>query len=265
MQDRQTVFSLEFNEQGQISRLQCPTTSVVADDRKPCGFEGRVDTALYSAAGEKTGQRLYDNGRLLEATSLQADGKLASQHLFEGGQRVHRSFSSQGSAQGKSVLREERVFEADTNLLSATRGKLLYTKLWGANEQITEHRRFADGIETMLERWYLNGAMKERTSTSASTTGNTADARLQRESFNDAGVLVRREQLVKAAREYDRHYTGVQQAFHDNGKLAAQETWSEPDDRGRTRLVARKQWDETGRLLADDDILEDGSRKRKAG
>jgi len=107
MQDRQTVFSLEFNEQGQISRLQCPTTSVVADDRKPCGFEGRADTALYSAAGEKTGQRLYDNGRLLEATSLQADGKLASQHLFEGGQRVHRSFSSQGSAQGKSVLREE--------------------------------------------------------------------------------------------------------------------------------------------------------------
>ena len=30
-------------------------------------------------------------------------------------------------------------------------------------------------------------------------------------------------------------------------------------------LEARKQWDESGKLVADDTILEDGSRQRKAG
>ena len=258
--DRQTVFSLEYNEQGQINRLQCPTTSVMAEDRKPCGFEGRTETVLFGNKGEKSGQRTFDKGRLLEAINWQTDGSLASQQLFDGGRRVHRNYSAQGNSSGKAVLREERVYEADDNVLNATRGKLLSIKLWGAGEQITEHRRFADGREVALERWYLNGAIKER----SATTGTGAEARLQRENFNDAGVLVRREKLI-AGRDYGGDYTGVQQAFHDNGKLAVEDTWSNPDDRGRTRLIARKQWDETGRLLADDEILEDGSRKRKPG
>lgn len=67
VQDRQTVFSLEYNEQGQINRLQCPATSVMAEDRKPCGFEGRADTVLFGNKGEKSGQRTFDKGRLLEA------------------------------------------------------------------------------------------------------------------------------------------------------------------------------------------------------
>jgi len=260
VQDRQTVFSLEYNEQGQINRLQCPPASVMAEDRKPCGFDGRTDTILFSSKGEKSGQRTFDKGRLLEAINWQTDGSLASQQLFDGGRRVHRNYSAQGNSSGKVVLREERVYEADDNVLNATRGKLLSIKLWGASEQITEHRRFADGREVALERWYLNGAIKER----SATTGTGAEARLQRESFNDAGVLVHREMFI-AGREYGGDYTGVQQAFHDNGKLAVEDTWSNPDDRGRTRLIARKQWDETGRLVADDEILEDGSRKRKPG
>ena len=260
VQDRQTVFSLEYNEQGQINRLQCPATSVMAEDRKPCGFEGRTDTVLFGNKGEKSGQRTFDKGRLLEVINWQTDGNLASQQLFDGGRRVHRHYSAQGNSSGKAVLREERVYEADDNVLNATRGKLLSIKLWGASEQITEHRRFAVGREVALERWYLNGAIKER----SATTGTGAEARLQRESFNDAGVLVRRERLI-AGRDYGGDYTGVQQAFHDNGKLAVEDTWSNPDDRGRTRLIARKQWDENGRLVADDEILEDGSRKRKPG
>ena len=58
---------------------------------------------------------------------------------------------------------------------------------------------------------------------------------------------------------------GAQQAFHENGRLAVEEQYSDPDARGRTRPTARKQWDETGKLVADDTILEDGSRQRKPG
>ena len=55
----------------------------------------------------------------------------------------------------------------------------------------------------------------------------------------------------------------IQKTFHDNGQTAVEETYSPLDERARTRLVARKQWDEGGKLLADDEILEDGSRKRR--
>ncbi|HOZ63927.1 MAG TPA: hypothetical protein PK497_05925 [Burkholderiaceae bacterium] len=261
VQDRQTVFSLEYNEQGQINRLQCPATSVMAEDRKPCGFEGRADAVLFGNKGEKSGQRTFDKGRLLEAINWQTDGSLASQQLFDGGRRVHRNYSAQGNSTSKAVLREERVFEDDDSVLNSTRGKLQSLKLWGSNGQIIEYRRYTEGREVALERWYLNGAIKERAITSA--TG--AEARLLRESFNDAGVMTRREQLMASGREYERNYTGPQQAFHDNGKLAFEDTWSAPDERGRTRLIARKHWDESGRLIADDEILEDGSRKRKAG
>ncbi|MFP5444182.1 MAG: hypothetical protein ACLGIY_11410, partial [Betaproteobacteria bacterium] len=91
-------------------------------------------------------------------------------------------------------------------------------------------------------------------------TGTGEQGRVQREMYRDDGKLARREQL-----NAEQWPVGTQQAFHDNGRLAIEEQYSAPDARGRTRLTARKQWDETGKLVADDTILEDGSRQRKAG
>ena len=56
---------------------------------------------------------------------------------------------------------------------------------------------------------------------------------------------------------------GTQQIFYSNGKLRAETMYGDADARGRTRIVARKEWDESGKLTADDEVLEDGSRKRK--
>ena len=259
VQDRQDVFSLEYNAQGQIAGLRCPTASVANEDRKPCGFEGRTDTPLYGRHGEKLALRTYEQGRLLAASRWQDDGALADQQLFDSGRRVQRHFSTEGTTQGKSVLREERIFEPDTNALNATRGQLQSLKLWGANGQLTEAHHYADGREVALERWYLNGALRERRASS----GTGEQARVLRESFSDAGVLLRRNRYVASPDDADVP-TGVQQTFRSDGKLAAEETWSAPDVHGRTRLVARRLWDESGRLTADDDILEDGSRQPRA-
>lgn len=259
VQDHQDVFSLEYNAQGQVAALRCPAASVASEDRKPCGFEGRTDTPLYGSHGEKLALRTYEQGRLLAATRWQDDGSLAGQQLFDGGRRVQRRYSAEGAAQGKSVLREERIFEPDTNVLNAMRGQLQSLKLWGANGQLTEAHHYADGCEIALERWYLNGALRER----RASTGTGEQARVLQESFSDAGVLLRRNRYVASADDADVP-TGVQQTFRSDGKLAAEETWSVPDERGRTRLVARRLWDESGRLTADDDILEDGSRQPRA-
>ncbi|MEO6973218.1 MAG: hypothetical protein ABI135_07360 [Rhodoferax sp.] len=257
--ERQELFVLEYNAQGQMTALQCPPASVTREDRKPCGFEGRTDTTLYDSHGHKLALRTYEQGLLLAATRWQGDGTLEARQLFDGGRRVQRRYSAQGTTSDKSVLREERVFEPDANALNATRGLLHSLKLWGANGQLTEAHHYVGGHEVALQRWFLNGKLPER----RALVGTGDQARVLRESFSDAGVLLRRDRFLAGADDADRPI-GAQQTFHGDGTLASEETWSPADASGRTRLVARKSWDESGRLTADDDILEDGSRQPRA-
>lgn len=247
--DGRERFSVEYNAAGQPTRLTCPAASVLPEDRKLCGFGGAVDTLLYTSSGAKAAQMRYDNGRLLAATEWDAGGLPAAQMLFENGSRVHRRYSSEN---GKAVLREERIYEADDRTLRERSGALAQARQWGASGQLVEQRRYAAGRETLLERWYLNGALRERAALAA--------ARILRERYDDDGRLEQRERLTA-----DERPTGVQQYFHANGRVALEEGYGEPDARGRTRLQTRKEWDESGRLLADDVLLEDGSRQRKAG
>lgn len=251
--DGQELFYVEYNSKGQPTRLLCPRASVLPEDRKPCGFDGATDTLLYAESGARSAQLRYEQGRLLSATEWSSDGVVSAQQQVVDGRRVHRSFYTEG---GKSVLREERVFAPDDRTLRDTRGQLLSARRYGASGQIIEQRSFAGGREVQVERWYLNGSVRERSAWS----GTGEQARLLREMYRDDGKLARREQL-----NADERPVGAQQSFHENGRLAVEDQYSAPDARGRTRLTARKQWDETGKLLADDTILEDGSRQRKAG
>jgi len=248
----QELFHVEYNSKGQPMRLLCPRSSVLPDDRKLCGFAGATDTELFAESGARSAQLRYDQGRLLSATEWSSDGVVSAQQVVVDGRRVHKSFYTEG---GKSVLREERVFTPDERTLRDTRGQLFSARRYGASGQPIEQRSFADGREVEVERWYLNGSVRERSTVS----GSGKDTRQLREMYRDDGKLVRREQL-----NADQWPVGTQQAFHENGRLAAEEQYSTPDARGRTRLTARKQWDESGKLMADDTILEDGSRQRNA-
>ncbi|WP_235504113.1 MULTISPECIES: toxin-antitoxin system YwqK family antitoxin [unclassified Acidovorax] len=250
--DGEEVFHLEYNSKSQPMRLLCPRASVLPDDRKLCGFDGATDTELFAESGARSAQLRYDQGRVLSATEWSSDGVVAAQQSVVDGRRVHRSFYTEG---GKSVLREERVFTPDERSLRDTRGQLLMTRRYGSSGQPIEQRNFEGGREVQVERWYLNGSVRERSTWS----GTGPQARLLREMYRDDGKLARRDQL-----NADQWPVGTQQAFHDNGRLAMEEQYATtPDARGRTRLTARKQWDDTGKLVADDIILEDGSRQRK--
>ncbi len=247
----QELFYVEYNSKGQPMRLLCPRASVLPEDRKLCGFDGAADTVLFAESGARSAQLRYDQGRLLSATEWSSDGVVAAQQSVVDGRRVHQSFYTEG---GKSVLREERVFAPDERTLRDTRGQLLSARRFGASGQLIEQRSFGtDGREAQVERWYLNGSVRERSISS----GNGKDVRLVREMYRDDGKLARREQF-----DADQRPVGTQQAFHDNGRLAVEEQYADPDARGRSRITARKQWDDAGKLLADDIILEDGSRKR---
>ncbi|WCM92226.1 hypothetical protein M5C99_17970 [Acidovorax sp. NCPPB 2350] len=256
------LFSASYNPAGQPTRLLCPASSVTPEDRALCGFGpgGAADTVLYTADGGKAAQRRYENGRLMAASEWNARGELATQWLFEQGRRVQRSFSAEGPAGTgplpAPVRREERIYEPDERPLTDRGGQPAALRRWSANGQLIEQIGYTAGRETLQERWYANGERRERTV----LTGTGDAARLQSELFNDEGRLTHRSLFTA-----DRRPTGVQQRFHANGRLAREETFSAPDSRGRTRIEARKEWSEDGELMADDILLEDGSRQRKAG
>ncbi len=255
-QDRQAVLEISFNADGSYYELRCPAASTIAEDRKPCGFAGKTETVLQSAAGKRRALQSWEQGRLLALITYRDDGSVVSEMSFDQGRRMHRTFTVDGasSSTGKNVLREERVYELSDQPLNSTVGRLQTSKLWGSNGQATELVHYGEGGSVQVKRWYLNGALKEKSNGTGS--GNTA--RGQREKITDDGKLASRETLTAEGTA-----TGLQQYFYANGKLRREETYGEPDSRGRTRMLARKEWDEAGKLTADDEILEDGSRKRK--
>lgn len=257
-QDRRSTLEIGFNPDGSYAELRCPATSTIPEDRKPCGFNGRVeDTVLQTAAGKRRVVQRWDQGKLALFSSYRDDGSLQSEMSFDQGRRLHRSYQAPGAgdvSSGKALLREERVYEPGDQALAATAGHLQSSRQWGSNGQMTEQIRYSEGRPVQTERWYLNGARKEKSVVS----GAGATARTQRENFADDGKLMSRETLTA-----DGANTGLLQQFYASGKLRSETTFGEPDARGRTRVVARREWDESGKLVADDEILEDGSRKRR--
>ena len=277
--DSQVLASLAWDTSGNLTGLLCSQASILSEDTRPCGFEGKVQTALFQS-GKRRELRTMEQGKILTVTTyrlpaLQAPAnainaanapeQIASELAFQNGQRWHRVFNTEGAASGKNVLREERLYEpgrdsrANEYPVNSTGGRLQWSKAWGANEQLTEHIRYANGRPNFTERWYLNSAMKEKITVALDGGGS----RTTRDSFDDTGQMTERQTSVAFGANRDQ-LTGLQQSFHANGKLAIEETYSKPDEYGRTRSIARKQWDKNGQLQSDDEILEDGSRRRSA-
>lgn len=248
MQDRREILEIGLNTDGSYAELRCHTSSVLAEDRKPCGFEGKTDTALFDQYGKKRVLQTWEQGKLLINISFRENGDIDSDLRFEQGRRVHKRFHD-----AKNQLREERIFEVSDQLLRSSQGALMAMKQWATSGQITLHTRYTDGKASLTERWYLNGALKEK----VTATGSAIASRTLRESYTDEGKIASRETL-----NADNQVVGLRQIYFSNGNIMREDTYSEPDARGRTRLSKRKEWDESGKVSADDEILEDGSRKR---
>ncbi len=251
---------LQYNSDGSLRSVRCANRSLLAEDKTPCGFgPAPVQTTLYNSMRQRVATQSYHQGKLLASASYRADGSLERDLSFQGGRRLHRYYSQ---SDGKSVLREERLFDADDAPLEVSRGPLLHSKVWGGNGVLTEHTRYAKGEETLVERWYLNGAKKVRTTIERTAEGSARErenaGRQLVESYDDQGLLESRE--TRTLRGY---LTGIQTYYEANGKVYREDRYGSPNDNGFTRRLARKEWDKSGALVVDDQFLEDGSRVRK--
>jgi antitoxin component YwqK of YwqJK toxin-antitoxin module len=262
--DNRVQAGLSFNKEGGLIDISCHSQSVLPEDRKPCGFEGKVrtSTVAYGRNNSRPSTALVlEQGKLLAVTTYREDGQVWAELQLQNGARWHRVFDTRGAKDGKNVMREERLYEASDEgryRVNDNGGRLQWSKQWGGNEQLTEHIRFSNGRAILIERWYLNGSFKEKTN----ITGEGAQARIQRENYDDDGRISSRDNLMVQG-GYDGPRTGLQQTYHANGRLASEATYSSADVRGRTQLLALKRWNESGKLTDDEEIFEDGSRKKR--
>ncbi len=262
--------SLSFTKDGSLSKLSCHSASLMPEDRKPCGFEGKARTNTFSASRSNkiAGVHTHEQGKLLASTIYSEDGDLSQELALKDGARWHRFYYANLTKDGINLLREERLYEPHDDKkyrLSNEGGPLEWSKAWGNNGQLIEHIRYSKSNPVAIERWYLNGAIKEKIVLISVAEGNPhggLGVRSLREQYDDAGRITSRGNFVGTGNNRYQP-VGLHQAFFSNGKIAIEETYSPVNDRNRSLLIARKEWDDSGKLTADDKILEDGSRNRR--
>lgn len=256
--------SLRLTDDGRVTSLTClPEAKGDEVVNDWCGFKGERVVKVYDGTDKVSAVRTFRDGRL--AREEPGDSAYASRRAV--------SYDRDGRKQG-----EERVTREDGTLERVVR--------WKAGVQDGAEELFAkDGAKVVERVVWKDGARKERTE--LFLNGNpklreTFDGELQtRVTWFDVGPKESESQLKRCQRYRGWCEDGVTRRWFENGGLAEESRWvlgqqdgvskrwfsngqqesEERWDKGLRR--ARRQWDDKGALVADDEFEEDGSRKLK--
>ncbi|MEO6856473.1 MAG: hypothetical protein ABI410_02065, partial [Rhodoferax sp.] len=237
----------ELTPRGQLRRLRCgdkPLLAPLVDDAKLCGFgSSPAPVEMFNDAGVLQMRARYANGQRLRLEELYPNGQPERVEEIKDGQRSERRFAEDG------VLRAELQWQLDGKTSSKTlerefseRGSLVREQKWA------ERRAVSDAS------FYLNGQPKNRAL--YSRDGNTEYA--DETAFYDNGKPSRTGRYIQADR-YNQTPVGTHQSFNQQGKLVGEAIY---DNRGR--ISREREWDDAGKLLSDEEVFEDGSRKAYA-
>ncbi|WP_394790195.1 hypothetical protein [Rhodoferax sp.] len=237
----------ELTPRGQLRALRCgdkPLLAPLVDDAKLCGFVGGpASVEMFNDTGVLQMRARYANGQRQRLEDLYPSGKPERVEETKDGQRSERRFAEDG------VLRREILWQLDGKTASKTlerefseRGSLVREQKWA------ERRAVSDAS------FYLNGQPKSRML--YSRDGNTDY--VDETAFYDSGKPSSTGRYAQTDR-YNRTPVGTHQSFNAQGKLVGESIY---DNRGR--ISRERDWDDDGKLLHDDEVFEDGSRKAYA-
>lgn len=229
--------SIEYNDRGELMRLSCADEPLLGEDRVLCGFDGKVsEVSFYNAKGEAAGQARFENGKRLSAIELSTGGSvMRSEDEAHGGRRILRVHFPDGS------LRMETVVA----------GKMRETEReFAQGGQPVRETRWNDGWKAEETLWYLNGQPKTKTRWER----EGAEVRVMTESYWDNGRIRER-----STRDNRGNVLGVLERYTETGALESEATYR------MGKLTRRKSYKD-GKLIRDEELFEDGSRKsvRKA-
>ena len=246
--------AVEYHANGQLASLRCGPKPLLAphvDDGKLCGFGAPSTVNTYSYKGELRKTSVMLGGVEQKATSFYAPGKPELEEELQGAQKRETYYADDG---GK---RREKLWD-----VSARPALLLREAEFHASGTLVRERVYAIAEANGRKRsrlatesnFYLNGQPKSKDL--YTLDGNTELRDTQH--FNDQGKLSRQGRYAVEGRYHERP-VGVHQVWFTNGKLEEEDTY---DAKGN--LARQKLWDESGKLLSDDALFEDGSRKAYA-
>jgi antitoxin component YwqK of YwqJK toxin-antitoxin module len=226
-----TLASLEYNERGQLMRLQCADKPLLGDDRGLCGFDGRIaDVTLHNARGDFVAKARYENGKRVSLTEFGAQGSVSRSDEIQGQRRITRQHFPEGPLR-LEIVTVAQFKESEREL--AKSGQPIRVTRWQEGRMIEE------------TLWYLNGQQKSKTHWER----DGDQVRVKGEEFWDTGKI-----RARTVTDERRASIGVQQTYNDAGVLESELTY----DKGA--LTRRRNYKD-GKLVLEEEYFEDGSRK----
>jgi antitoxin component YwqK of YwqJK toxin-antitoxin module len=247
--------SVQYTPGKQLAALRCGPKPLLAphvDDATLCGFGGKPSTvSTYSSDGKLRGTQTLLAGVVQKATSFYSNGKPQDEEERQGNNRIERFFADDGSKRREKLWAEA---EKPAALLRESEyhasGTLVRERLY-ALADVGGRKRSRLASEA---RFYLNGQPQSKDSYALEGSIEMHDS----QRFSDKGTLRAQGRYALDGR-YGERAVGVHKSYFDSGKLELEEHY---DDKGNVKR--QRLWDEAGKLLSDDELFEDGSRKAYA-
>lgn len=244
--------SVEYHAGGLLASLRCgpkPLLAPTVDDAKLCGFGGSASTVnLYSYKGELRETVVLLAGVEQKSTSFYGPDKPEHIEELKGTQRSEVFFTQDGA---KSREKLWDVSGRPALLLREAEFHASGTMVRERNYAVVESNGRKRSRLANESRFYLNGQPQSKDVYTLDGTTELRDS----QSFNDQGRLRQQGRYVLDGR-YNERAVGVHQTWFANGKLASEDTY---DNKGN--VAREKVWNESGALVSDEELFEDGSRK----
>jgi YD repeat-containing protein len=233
---------------GRLSELRCGPEPRLDGEARLCGHDTKPEPVELSARGRQVARVTYLRGQLQRREQLREDGSQAQIEVREGTRSSVRTLAPDGTT------RRERVSIAGRAVLDAS---------FGERGNPLKEQRWAEGLPEREAEWYLNGQPSRERVYERLTDAQAGEMRivghLQRDYHDTGRVAAEGRWAILEGRGARTVPVGAHRAYDADGRLVAERVF---DDRGR--ISRERDWDASGRLVRDDEVHEDGSRKRTA-
>ncbi len=240
----------EFTAQGKLQSLRCADTAVLAptvDDARLCGFGSAAPAKveLFDSRGTVRTRLELAAGKRVRVEDLHDNGKLAALQEIGDTQRSEKRYTSDGTLQRETRWRTtERGSIRQREAEFSERGSLVREQRWTPEGELLAN-----------DTYYLNGQPRSK----AAYIGSGGQREVEVTTFHDNGQRSGVGRFTVAERGGRQSPTGAHQRFNEQGTRIAESSY---DAQGRARR--ERSWGDDGKLLRDDEVFEDGSRKAYA-
>jgi antitoxin component YwqK of YwqJK toxin-antitoxin module len=234
-EDGHVLFDVAYLEDGRLLSLDCGKRPYVDEAVTLCGFNNKPSRLQLAIPGspDKTRTASYLNGELLTtAVMAQGNGAPLSQQSFDGDTHVSKEYFPDGKIKIESSYKGNRLNGKEIEYHSS--GQVIRETIWDMGEKISEDIFFLNGQKKSHEERVRQGDQWLATDKTFYDNGKP-----ETEGGYLNGVPI-----------------GEHRTYNDAGTLIAVAIY---DDKGR--IEREKSWDANGKLVSDDAVFEDGSRK----